>query len=114
MGLYGDCYPRRRIVGYTYWGHPIVRFVRTCYYGGTAVAEASSLELQPNLRVLSAGELSCISSGNPMPSLGVCVCYDILHRYVKGVVSRWRLMESMHRRAGRFAANISVRSALRE
>jgi hypothetical protein len=32
VGLYDDCYPRRRIVGYTYWGRPIVRLVRTCYY----------------------------------------------------------------------------------
>ena len=32
VGLYGDCFPRRRIVGYTPWGRPIVRFVRTCYY----------------------------------------------------------------------------------
>ena len=27
-----DCFPRRRIVGYTPWGHPIVRVIRTCYY----------------------------------------------------------------------------------
>ena len=32
VGLYGDCFPRRRIVGYTYSGRPIVRIVRTCYY----------------------------------------------------------------------------------
>jgi hypothetical protein len=26
-----DCAPRRRIVGYTPWGRPIVRFVNVCY-----------------------------------------------------------------------------------
>ena len=31
-GYYDDCIPRRRVVGYTPWGRPIVRFVRTCYY----------------------------------------------------------------------------------
>jgi len=28
---YDECLPRRRIVGYTSWGQPIVRFVRACY-----------------------------------------------------------------------------------
>ena len=28
---YGECVPHRRIVGYTPWGRPIVRFVRACY-----------------------------------------------------------------------------------
>jgi hypothetical protein len=28
---YDDCAPRRRIVGYTPWGRPIVRFVNACY-----------------------------------------------------------------------------------
>ena|ERR1044071_7439868 len=32
VGYYGDCYPRRRIVGHTAWGQPIVRVVRSCYY----------------------------------------------------------------------------------
>ncbi len=31
VGLYGDCVLRRRIVGHTYWGRPIVRLVRVCY-----------------------------------------------------------------------------------
>src|SRR5690242_6624423 len=31
VGLYGDCVLRRRVVGHTYWGRPIVRFVRVCY-----------------------------------------------------------------------------------
>ena len=31
-GYYDDCVPRRRVVGYTPWGRPIVRFVRACYY----------------------------------------------------------------------------------
>jgi len=31
-GYYGDgCYLRRRVVGYTPWGRPIVRAVRACY-----------------------------------------------------------------------------------
>jgi|1185.fasta_scaffold2018573_1 hypothetical protein len=30
-GYYDDCFPRRRIVGYTAWGRPIVRVVRACY-----------------------------------------------------------------------------------
>jgi hypothetical protein len=29
---YDDCALRRRIVGYTAWGQPIVRLVRACYY----------------------------------------------------------------------------------
>jgi hypothetical protein len=29
---YDDCGLRRRIVGYTAWGQPIVRLVRACYY----------------------------------------------------------------------------------
>ena len=32
VAYYGDCYPRRRIVGYTPWGRPIVRIVRACYW----------------------------------------------------------------------------------
>ena len=28
---YDDCAPRRRIVGYTPWGRPIVRLVSVCY-----------------------------------------------------------------------------------
>ena len=32
VGLYGDCFPRRRIVGYTQWGRPVVRVVRVCHY----------------------------------------------------------------------------------
>jgi hypothetical protein len=33
VGLYVDeCFPRRRIIGYTPWGRPIVRVIRTCYY----------------------------------------------------------------------------------
>lgn len=28
---YDDCAPRRRIVGYTPWGRPIVRLVNACY-----------------------------------------------------------------------------------
>jgi hypothetical protein len=31
VGLYADCFPRRRIVGYTYWGRPIVRVRTVCY-----------------------------------------------------------------------------------
>src|SRR5947209_20073137 len=31
VGLYEDCVLRRRIVGYTYWGRPIIRLVRACY-----------------------------------------------------------------------------------
>src|SRR5436853_5800384 len=31
VGLYGDCVIRRRLVGHTYWGRPIVRLVRVCY-----------------------------------------------------------------------------------
>ena len=31
VGLYGDCFPRRRIVGYTYSGRPIVRVRTVCY-----------------------------------------------------------------------------------
>ena len=29
---YDGCVPRRRVVGYTPWGEPIVRLVRACYY----------------------------------------------------------------------------------
>lgn len=32
VAYYDDCFPRRRIVGYTPWGRPIIRIVRTCYY----------------------------------------------------------------------------------
>ena len=32
VAYYGDCFPRRRIVGYTPWGRPIVRVVRACVY----------------------------------------------------------------------------------
>ena len=28
---YDDCAPRRRVVGYTPWGRPIVRLVSVCY-----------------------------------------------------------------------------------
>jgi hypothetical protein len=31
VALYDDCVVRRRIVGYTYWGRPIVRVKRICY-----------------------------------------------------------------------------------
>jgi hypothetical protein len=31
VALYDDCFVRRRIVGYTYWGRPIVRPRRVCY-----------------------------------------------------------------------------------
>jgi hypothetical protein len=31
VAYYGDCFPRRRVVGYTAWGRPIVRIVRRCY-----------------------------------------------------------------------------------
>src|SRR5690348_2448676 len=31
VALYGDCFVRRRIVGYTYWGRPIFRIRRVCY-----------------------------------------------------------------------------------